>query len=343
VLNDWVYSSDLQRFGVLGIFRPQLYELDPSKGAVLRGDGLAVADLAWGGDGRTLASGPGNAPAGAAKGGVVLWDVTSGQPIRRLKSVQPCVNGVAFSPDGSRLAGASQHGLQVWDTENGKELFSRTADWGAVNRPIFTPDGSQIVTHAFAGGVQVWDAANGQSLRTIPVRIGGALAMDPAGKLLAAWISDARSSYGKLSVYDLATGQELRFFDIMSPLPARAIVFSPDSKVLASTYRGVAVAGTYPGNGIKLWEVGSGREKLTLWGHTLAVQALAFSPDGTRLASADRAGIIKVWDLLTEQEVLTLKGHTKAVTGLAFSPDGHRQASCSEDGTVRVWDATPME
>ena len=66
---------------------------------------------------------------------------------------------------------------------------------------------------------------------------------------------------------------------------------------------------------------------------------MAFSPDGTRLASASGDGTVKVWDAATGQETLTLKGHTGAVTSVAFSPDGTRLASASWDATVKVWDA----
>jgi WD40 repeat protein/tRNA A-37 threonylcarbamoyl transferase component Bud32 len=88
------------------------------------------------------------------------------------------------------------------------------------------------------------------------------------------------------------------------------------------------------------------RKCRTLKGYTGPVWALAYSPDGKRLAAAagDQAdlrkpGEVKVWDVGTGQELLVLKGHTGAVFSVAFSPDGNRLASASQDRTVKVWDA----
>ncbi|HEY7314352.1 MAG TPA: serine/threonine-protein kinase [Gemmataceae bacterium] len=86
-----------------------------------------------------------------------------------------------------------------------------------------------------------------------------------------------------------------------------------------------------------------GRQLATLDGHAGEVLAVAFSPDGSRFASAGAEGNIKVWDRQNLQEIFTLRGHAAAVTTVVFSPDGRRLASGSADGRVRVWDAARGE
>jgi hypothetical protein len=66
---------------------------------------------------------------------------------------------------------------------------------------------------------------------------------------------------------------------------------------------------------------------------------VAFSPDGTRIASGSADKTLKVWDAKTGQDLLSLKGHTDSVNAVSFSPDGSRIASGSFDKTLKVWDA----
>ena len=111
------------------------------------------------------------------------------------------------------------------------------------------------------------------------------------------------------------------------------VAWSPDRTRLA-------VGGTA---GIWVYDASTGDEVSLITGHSFRVNAVAFSPDGTTLASGSRDDTVRLWDVATGQEKSILTGHRYDVEAVAFSPDGLTLASGSRDGTVRVWDVATRQ
>lgn len=93
---------------------------------------------------------------------------------------------------------------------------------------------------------------------------------------------------------------------------------------------------------IKLWHPVSRQPRGELVGHWNVPTALAFSPRGDRLASAD-GDLIFLWDPKTARRLRHWSGHRSAVRALAFSEDGSRLLSAAADGTVRLWNTATGE
>lgn len=131
-----------------------------------------------------------------------------------------------------------------------------------------------------------------------------------------------------------------------SPRPAvpdirpQVPVVSPVSSLAFAPNGGVLAVGGY--REVRLVEAATGKVLTTLSDHADMVRALAFSPDGMRLAAAGglpaRSGEVKIWDVGTRQALHTLVGHQDCIYSVAISPDGRLVASSSYDKLILLWD-----
>ena len=111
------------------------------------------------------------------------------------------------------------------------------------------------------------------------------------------------------------------------------IAYTPDGTQLA-------VASSI---GIWFYDATTGAEVNLLTGHKSFVTFVAFSPDGTKLASGSWDTTIRLWDVRTGKGIHTLAGHTDSVKSIVFSPDGLMLASRGRDKMIRLWDVDTGE
>ncbi|KAF3221847.1 hypothetical protein TWF679_007062 [Orbilia oligospora] len=134
--------------------------------------------------------------------------------------------------------------------------------------------------------------------------------------------------------------QNWRLVDV-APLQlySSALIFSPDTSVLRAKFRDrvpqeICVSARIPPS----WGVELQRMEVNHW-----VESVAFSPDGTWLASGDRDGTIIVWDAVSGEEIKQLKGHRYSIQTIIFSFDGNRLVSVSKYGEIIHWDVATGE
>jgi WD40 repeat protein len=97
-------------------------------------------------------------------------------------------------------------------------------------------------------------------------------------------------------------------------------------------------ASEYPDNTARIWDAATGQLLAVLAGHKNLIRAVAFSPDGTRLATSSWDQTARLWDVRTGHVLAVLGGHTDRVTTVLFNLDGTRIVTASDDTTLRLWD-----
>jgi WD40 repeat protein len=206
-----------------------------------------------------------------------------------------------------------------------------------VNSVRFSPDGRRLASASGDGAVKVWDVQTGEEILSVNGRSDWvySVCFSPDGKRLASASRDKT-----VKIWDAHTGQEVLSLKGHTSW-VRSVSFSPDGRRLASAGGAERAPGKMQGTPgeIRVWDAQTGREILSLTGHTGTASSVSFSPDGRRLASGSWDQSVRIWDALNGQEALVLKGHTADVESVSFSPDGRHLASGSLDSTVRVWDA----
>jgi len=246
------------------------------------------------------------------------------------------ISAVDWSRDGSLVAVAGSIGIHLYDARTFKIVRIIPTE-RPVGEMAFSRDGRRLMSlEWWIKGLHIWDTTDGELLQSFDIWTGpwNCAALSPDGQTVA--LADDQHDGEEIQLWDVTSGQ-LQTTLSGHRKGVRAMAFSPGGHLLAS-------AGKYD-NSVRLWDVD--RKKL-LWTlpHQRWVPALAFTPDGNKLATGegdmrdDTGYVLRLWDPNTGMLIRTLVPNTVGIDSLHFSPDGWMLAGLGSDNTVRLWDAT---
>jgi WD40 repeat protein len=310
-------------------------------------------------------------PDAGLKIGLQLLDIASGRPARRIVPFPGEAMGndsvlLRFSPDGKRFvlaahvmdaSGRFDWRIKALDWETGRGVWTLGDLGGVPGGADFDRRGGRLAMVILrsrgtpGSDLRIWDLAGGKLGLTIPlpgrqvVHLGQSVAFSPDGARVAALTKpagpDPRGAAGEVGIWDAGSGAERLRFET-GPASA-ALAYSPDGKWLAE----IAVGGASH----RLREAGSGKEVLELTSAPTAggTQAIAFSPDGSRLACSSDDSQVRIWDVTGVETVggrapaRILDGKIALLDRVAWSADGRQVFAASSGGTLLSWPVAPRE
>ncbi len=218
---------------------------------------------------------------------VYVWDTAHWEKQHKLIAHTGTVVAVAFHPDGKRFVTSSRDGTaRLWNVETGEQVA-----------PLPLPDVSEDATRYRGEPQEIERVINGGNLQWKRHQHIESIVFSPCGTLIAGGLGTwlAAGLTNEIRLWDTET-LETRMIILPSQGTIRpwALTFSPCGRYLVSGAWWCPELDKAP---IRIWEVATGEHIHTFWAHSTDVQDVAFSPDGTLLASGSFDGTVLLWDM----------------------------------------------
>jgi WD40 repeat protein/serine/threonine protein kinase len=235
-----------------------------------------------------------------------------------LFTTQRDIFALTFSPDGASIVASLYDGTMQRRNAHTGDIIWQTGGYGGASPIAVSPDNQYVLVAD--GAVHLLDMQSGEELRQFA---------NPASSKswTAVFSSDGQSILVAGSeaswIADLQTGDIMQQFGS----GAGSAVFSPDNRYVT----------TINDRDVQVWDVATGQELHKFEGHTLPINTLSYSPDGSYVATTSVDGTARLWNMQTGGQAQEFS-FPESLFGVAFSPDGRFLATGSMNSTAQLWD-----
>jgi len=260
----------------------------------------------------------------------------------RLENDKGSTIAAHFSADGTRFITATADGqIRVKETRTAEEIQTLTLPDARITDALLSPDGSLIAVSLADNTIRLYDATSAELVRTLTGHTESVMDIDFS-------TDGARLVSGSLDrtvrLWDVQTGENIRTF-VGHVGAVLRVDYAASGTLIASSSADETVADTSADKVervVKIWEVATGLERLTIEPASGFVRAIAFRPDSQIVAvgvwDSSNRGTIRFYDTINGQETSRLFAHANIISDIAYSANGLTLVSAGWDGDITLWD-----